>query len=66
MRKLIAIACIIFFPVAPTQAQNGDQKIDQFIADEMARQKIPGLSLAIVREGRIVHVICRVVSTGIL
>lgn len=56
MRKLIAIACIIFFLVAPTQAQNGDQKIDQFIADEMARQKIPGLSLAVVRDGRIVHV----------
>ena len=32
-------------------AQNGDAKIDAYIRGEMARQKIPGLAVAIVRKG---------------
>ncbi len=54
MQKLIALVSVIIFIAMPSQ--NGDPKVDQFIADEMRIQKIPGLSLAVVRDGRIVHV----------
>ncbi|MFL6466598.1 MAG: serine hydrolase domain-containing protein, partial [Pyrinomonadaceae bacterium] len=33
-------------------AQDIQKKIDEFIAAEMARQKIPGVSLAVVKDGR--------------
>jgi len=33
-------------------SQDAAKQVDQFIANEMARQKIPGVSLAVVKDGK--------------
>ena len=40
-------------PPAPGARQGEDDSIDRFVADEMARQYIPGVAVAIVREGKV-------------
>ena len=56
MRKIraasfTAFCCLLLLQLAA--AQNGlESSIDQFIRAEMERQKIPGVSLAVVRDGK--------------
>ena len=46
-----AICCLVF--VQHAAAQNGiESQIDQFIRSEMEKQKIPGVALAVVRDGK--------------
>jgi len=50
-----AIVTIIFTFVVPCFAQDGTtSKIDDYVQAEMKRQRIPGVSLAIVKNGQIV------------
>ena len=52
--KLLLLASFIFIFSIPCVGQSDPvEKIDQYVKSEMARQKIPGLSLAIVRNGKI-------------
>lgn len=55
MRHLLAtFVCIFLIFVGPCAAQpDSSAKIDQYINAEMRRQQIPGLSLAVVRHGKI-------------
>ncbi|MGE0100802.1 MAG: serine hydrolase domain-containing protein [Blastocatellales bacterium] len=56
-RMIAALASIVLASVVcPAQSDDQAAKVDRFIADEMQRQKIPGLSIAVVRDGRIEHV----------
>ncbi|HEV8368096.1 MAG TPA: serine hydrolase domain-containing protein [Pyrinomonadaceae bacterium] len=49
------IATIIVLVVFPCSAQNGTtSKIDDYVQTEMKKQRIPGISLAIVKNGQIV------------
>jgi CubicO group peptidase (beta-lactamase class C family) len=54
--RLLAItAGIILLFVAPRAAQEGmSAKVDEYIKAEMQKQRIPGLSLAVIRDGQIV------------
>ena len=48
-------ACILLFAVAAI-AQNGtNAKIDEFVTAEMQRERIPGVSIAIVEKGQLVY-----------
>ncbi len=45
---------ILFFSIAPCAAQQDvSAKLDRFVKAEMRQQKIPGISLAVVRKGRV-------------
>ncbi len=51
---LVAAFCICLFCVLPCMGQPGfSARIDRYVKAEMTKQKIPGISLAIVRNGRI-------------
>lgn len=51
---LAALFCILSLGALPCVAQPGvSAKIDRYVKAEMLKQKIPGLSLAIVRNGRV-------------
>lgn len=51
---LLTSVCILLLSVAPCRAQqNISARIDTYIKTEMQRQKIPGISLAVVRNGKI-------------
>lgn len=54
--RLIAIAALLPFVFAFPGAARGEAtaKIDEFVETEMRQQRIPGLALAVVRDGRIV------------
>jgi CubicO group peptidase (beta-lactamase class C family) len=50
-----AVAVLLFFVVTAT-AQNGSTaQIDEFVKAEMQRQHLPGVSLAIVKDGTLVY-----------
>ena len=51
-RKLILLLAIVFTLTAPIAAQS--DKIDDYVRTEMKKQRIQGLSLAVVRDGKIV------------
>ncbi len=51
-RTLPALLLLIVLSAIGTTAQSVDAKVDQFIRTEMERQKIPGVSLAVVKEGK--------------
>lgn len=51
LRVLFGLA-IIFSATLPLFAQDALTKVDAFIAAEMQKQKIPGVSLAVVRDGK--------------
>jgi CubicO group peptidase (beta-lactamase class C family) len=56
--KFISIAFLIIVSlfVFPALAQNAiTAKIDEFIKAEMQKQKIPGVSLAVIRDGQIIY-----------
>ena len=52
---LVASAGIIFLFVTPGVAQDDiSAKVDRYIKDEMQKQQIPGLSLAVIKAGQII------------
>src|SRR6266511_6475227 len=52
---LVASAGIIFLFVTPGVAQDDiSSKVDRYIKDEMQKQQIPGLSLAVIKAGKII------------
>ena len=54
--KSIALFIIASVFVFPTFAQDAvTTKVDEFIKAEMQRQKIPGVSLAVIRDGQIIY-----------
>jgi CubicO group peptidase (beta-lactamase class C family) len=55
-RLALAALALIVSPVAPACAaeENLAAKVDAFVAAEMQKQRIPGLSLAVVKDGQIV------------
>jgi D-alanyl-D-alanine carboxypeptidase len=59
MRKtaVATIACLLLFSFITVSGQRtvSKTKIDQFIKDKMQEYGIPGLSLAVVRDGKIIH-----------
>ncbi|WP_226573922.1 serine hydrolase domain-containing protein [Microseira wollei] len=53
---LAAIAFLLLIFAASCFAQNDmTAKVDKFVKDEMQKQKIPGVSLAVLRDGQIVY-----------
>jgi CubicO group peptidase (beta-lactamase class C family) len=46
---------LVLFVVSGASQQNISAGIDRFLKAEMARQKIPGISLAVLRRGKIIH-----------
>jgi CubicO group peptidase (beta-lactamase class C family) len=54
-RIVSLVASILLFTIAAT-AQNGtNAKIDEFVKAEMQRERIPGVSIAIVEKGQLVY-----------
>ena len=52
---LAATAGIILLLLTPVAAQNDvSAEVDRYIKDEMQKQQIPGLSLAVIKAGRII------------
>lgn len=47
---LLGLSCLV---AAPAWAQAG--KVDAFVQAQMADRKIPGIAIAVVRDGKIVH-----------
>ncbi len=55
-RSFFAFASITLFLAASVFAQNSiESKVDAFIKSEMEKQQIPGVSLAIVRDGKMIY-----------
>lgn len=58
--KLILKNCFLMIAVSASTALNvvgqRDDRVDRYVQAEMSRQKIPGLALAVVREGKVVKV----------
>jgi len=51
--RAAVIALFLFFSsLAPVLAQS--DKVDEYVRAEMQRQKIPGLSIAVVRNGEVI------------
>lgn len=58
--RMIALILAVAAPVTPLHAQparaSARDTVDRFIAAEMARRHIPGVSLAVVRSGKVIKV----------
>ena len=52
---VLMIGFAFFASSAPAQTEDIDRRVDDFVQTEMRRQKIPGLALAVLRDGRIVN-----------
>ena len=50
--KLAALSLLILLSAAGVRAQSVEANVDQFIRAEMEKQKIPGVSLAVVKDGK--------------
>lgn len=50
----LLIAILLFIFPAASYSQQKPDKIDQYIEIQMRRQKIPGLSIAVVRDGKVI------------
>src|SRR5438445_6297119 len=56
MKSTIKIVGVVLLSALPFLAQNATTiKVDNFIKAEMRKQSIPGLSLAVVKEGKIIY-----------
>lgn len=54
-RLLVSFAGICLLFITPCVVrQNVTAEIDEFIKAEMQRQRIPGISLAVIRDGRMI------------
>jgi len=51
--SLVASVCMLFCALPSAAQQSIESRIDGLISSEMRKQKIPGLSLAIIRNGRV-------------
>ena len=56
MKRLLTLfAIIVFFSLTPCAAQDAiTAKVDEYVKAEMQKQRIPGLSLAVIKDGRII------------
>ncbi len=55
LRLSLILAGLLWFSLAPCAAQDGiTAKVDEFIKNEMQKQHVPGVSLAVVQNGKIV------------
>ena len=52
LRQLAVLSLVTLLP-RPAHAQNL-QAVDEYVAAELARQKIPGVAVAIVRKGEVI------------
>ena len=50
----VCVACLFVFPLLAQNA-SADQKVTDYVQSEMERQHIPGLSLLVVKSGKIVR-----------
>lgn len=55
MRNSITIFAFLFCFLIPAFGQNQNDKVDTYIREKMKSRNIPGLSLAIMRDGKIVY-----------
>ena len=57
IRSLLFLAWLFLFSLAPCDAQDAiSAKVDEFIKGEMQKQHVPGVSLAVVKNGQVVLV----------
>ncbi|MFN0087931.1 MAG: serine hydrolase domain-containing protein [Blastocatellia bacterium] len=55
-RRAAALVAVLLLSILPCAAQDGlAAKVDEYIRGEMEKQRIPGMSLVILRDGQIVH-----------
>ncbi len=54
-RFAVFFGMLLLFVVSCASQQNVSTRIDRHLKAEMARQKIPGISLAVLRNGKIIH-----------
>jgi len=54
-RNSIAIFAFLFCFLIPVLGQNQNNKVDSYIREKMKSRNIPGLSLAVVRDGKIIY-----------
>lgn len=55
-RLIAAVGCLLLFGLLCPARQKDAAKVDDFINAEMRRQRIPGLSLAVMRDGQAILV----------
>jgi CubicO group peptidase (beta-lactamase class C family) len=48
----VVLFFVLLLSVAAVAAENPEKKVDEYVASEMKSQKIPGLSLAVVKDGK--------------
>ena len=54
MKQTITIAALVLLSVMTCVAQDDhERRVDDYVRGEMQKQQIPGLSLAVIKEGRI-------------
>lgn len=56
MKKIFFLLLFVLFSVSSFAQDATAAKVDEFIRAEMQKQKIPGVSLAVVKDGQIVYV----------
>jgi CubicO group peptidase (beta-lactamase class C family) len=56
MLRRHVLACLLTLALAPPAAAQTADTIDAFVTAELTRQRIPGLALVVVRDGRIAKV----------
>ena len=50
--RFVTLAIVLFFITSTAVAQDHIAAVDAFIKAEIEKQKIPGVSLAVVRDGK--------------
>ena len=54
MKRKAAIVTVVLLSLCSVQGFSQADKVDEYVRSEMAKRKIPGLSLAVVRNGEVV------------
>ena len=52
--KVLVVALVLLLPIRAAAQDASAERIDAYVRDEMARQQIPGIAVAVVRNGTIV------------
>ena len=55
LRTTLLVASLVFLLFLPCLAQEPNKAIDDYVEAEMSRQRLPGVSLAVVRNGQVVY-----------
>ena len=55
LRTTLLVTSLVLLLVLPCPAQQSNKAIDDYVEAEMARQRLPGVSLALVKNGQIVY-----------